>query len=308
MCWPCCRQVHTAPGYSAVAPGLRGPCCRVRAKSPGLPRCDSRGTGLLHSIPAHGSGCCPLPGVGGALRGRQRTSGLHPSRLEDFLLGGGSSLSLEVEALLAVMVVWLSLGSLPGRPRGTVRGGTTRVVEEGWGRAGGLGWRALGAGPGAVGRLALPQCPPPPGPSSAHGEVLGCSLGEGGPALYTETCARMPRHVRTQTGTRVIICDAGWLAPVMVLSLAGLTFLPPEEQVLGRGRPDARVMNPFSRRSPPHFLIAKWRCSVPPSLPARCPQARGHRAGGSVGRDLLFPGRASPSRTHSGNPAGGASQ
>lgn len=53
-------------------------------------------------------------------RGRHRTSGLYPPCLEQFFLGGGwgSSLSLEVEALLAVMVVWLALGSLPGRPRG----------------------------------------------------------------------------------------------------------------------------------------------------------------------------------------------
>lgn len=124
----------------------------------------------------------------------------------------------------------------------------------------------------------------------------------------TQTCAHMPRHARTQTGTRVIICDAGRPAPVMVLSgrrAAGQADpLPPEKQILGRGCPDAQVMNPSSRRSPPHFLITERRYSALRSLPAGRPQARGRRAGGSVGRDLLLPGRASPSRTHSGTPAG----
>lgn len=108
----------------------------------------------------------------------------------------------------------------------------------------------------------------------------------------------MPRHARTQTGTRVIICDAGRPAPVMVLSgrrAAGQADpLPPEKQILGRGCPDAQVMNPSSRRSPPHFLITERRYSALRSLPAGRPQARGRRAGGSVGRDLLLPGRASP--------------
>ena len=54
-------------------------------------------------------------------KGRHRTSGLCPPCLEQFFLGEwGSSLSLEVEALLAVMVMWLALGSLLGRPRGIV--------------------------------------------------------------------------------------------------------------------------------------------------------------------------------------------
>ncbi|CAM9365322.1 unnamed protein product [Rangifer tarandus platyrhynchus] len=66
------------------------------------------------------------------------------------------------------------------------------------------------------------------------------SLGEGGPALHTETCARMPRHARTQTGTRVIICDVGQPAPIMVLSgrqepLAGLTPCPPRSRFWGEG-------------------------------------------------------------------------
>ena len=54
-------------------------------------------------------------------KGRHRTSGLCPPCLGQFFLGEwGSSLSLEVEALLAVMVMWLALGSLLGRPRGIV--------------------------------------------------------------------------------------------------------------------------------------------------------------------------------------------
>ena len=46
----------------------------------------------------------------------------------------------------------------------------------------------------------------------------GCSLGEGSPPLHTETCAHVPRHAHTQTGTRVNICDTGQPAPVVVPS------------------------------------------------------------------------------------------
>ena len=77
---------------------------------------------------------------------------------------------------------------------------------EGAGEGRGVGGgQAPGAGAGAVGRLALPRRPPPGPPSSAHGEVLGVQPWRG-------------RDARTQTGTRVNICDTGQPAPVVVPS------------------------------------------------------------------------------------------